>query len=297
MQRLGFVLLGLLVGLAPARAQTADEKKVTVAYLQGLQTGEGGFLPTAPKEKAEESHATLRATSSALRALKHFGGEPKDKVICAMFVRSCFDREGTGGFSDLPGGQPDVTSTAVGLMAVVELQLPLQIFQDRAVKYLVEKAKTFEEIRIAAAGLEAVNQRPAQADAWLEQVAKMRNADGTYGKEDGQARDTGSAVVVVLRLGGKLEQKDAVVKALKSGQRDDGGFGKAGTPSSDLETCYRVMRAFMMLKEKPADADKLRAFIAKCRNKDGGYGVAPGQSSAVGSTYFASMLLHWLDEK
>ena len=50
-----------------------------------------------------------------------------------------------------------------------------------------------------------------------------------------------------------------------------------------------------MLKEKPAEPDKLRAFIAKCRNADGGYAVAPGQPSTAGGTYFAGIILHWLD--
>src|SRR5262249_34299237 len=167
--------------------------------------------------------------------------------------------------------------TAVGLMAVTELKLPAERYSQPAVKYLLDNAKSFEEIRIAAAGLEAVEKRPPQINAWLGQVAKMRNPDGTYGKGDGLARDTGSAVVVVLRLGGKVEEPENVLKTLKAGQRADGGFGKADASGSDLETTYRVMRAFHMLKEKPADVAKLQAFIAKCRNSDGGYGVAPGQ--------------------
>jgi hypothetical protein len=51
-----------------------------------------------------------------------------------------------------------------------------------------------------------------------------------------------------------------------------------------------------MLKQKP-DENKLREFISKCRNKDGGYGLTPGKESAVSSTYFACIILHWLDEK
>ncbi|MGO9416384.1 MAG: prenyltransferase/squalene oxidase repeat-containing protein [Syntrophobacteraceae bacterium] len=50
------------------------------------------------------------------------------------------------------------------------------------------------------------------------------------------------------------------------------------------------------MKEKP-DAAKLRAFVAKCRNADGGYGVMPGQKSTGSGTYFAAIILHWLDEK
>src|SRR5262249_24090086 len=126
------------------------------------------------------------------------------------------------------------------------------------------------------------------------QVAALRNPDGTYGKGDGVARDTGSAAVVVLRLGGAVSQRDQVVQALKKGQRGDGGFGKEKAPGSDLETTYRVMRAFFMLKERPDDVPGLRAFLAKCRNADGGYGVAPGQPSGVSGTYYAGIIQYWL---
>ena len=74
------------------------------------------------------------------------------------------------------------------------------------------------------------------------------------------------------------------------------GFGKEKAEGSDLESTYRVMRAFHMLKERP-DAERCRAFVAKCRNADGGYGVAPGQASAAGPTYYAASILGWLGEK
>jgi hypothetical protein len=100
--------------------------------------------------------------------------------------------------------------------------------------------------------------------------------------------------VAVLRLGSKID-RDAVLKAVNAGQHADGGFGKDDA-ASDLETSYRVMRLYWMLKEKPDEA-KLRGFVAKCRNADSGYGVAPGQPSGIGGTYFAGIILHWLDEK
>src|SRR5207244_4356911 len=110
------------------------------------------------------------------------------------------------------------------------------------IKYLDENAKSFEEIRIAAAGFEALNRKPSHADAWTEQVKKTANPDGTFGKGDGQARDTGGAVVVRLRLGTKLskEQTETVIKALDGGQRPDGGFGKGDVKESDLESTYRI---------------------------------------------------------
>src|SRR5947209_20292340 len=44
--------LCLLAAAATARAQTAGQKKETIAYLRHLQTREGGFLPSAQADKA-----------------------------------------------------------------------------------------------------------------------------------------------------------------------------------------------------------------------------------------------------
>jgi len=293
MQRSLFVLVASAVCLAPVQAQTLAERQASVALVQQLQTESGGFLP-APGD-AKQGAPSLRATSSALRALKYFGGTAKDPKAAASFVEKCFDKT-SGGFIDAPGGKPDVFTTAVGLMAVVELKMPTEPYVEPGVKFLLDNAKSFEEVRIAAAGLDTVGKKPKQAAAWRDQIAKMANADGTYGKGLGQARATGGAVAAILRLDGTIEQRPNVVKALKAGQRPDGGFGKDEEQASDLEACYRTLRAFYMLKEKPDEA-KLRAFVAKCRNADGGYGLAPGQKSTTGATYFASILLHWLEQK
>jgi hypothetical protein len=287
MKRLTFSVALLLVWLAPVLADAPDAKK-TVTWMQALQQSDGGFA-AVPK-----GTSSLRSTSAAIRALKYFGGELPDKDKCAKYVDAAFDRS-TGGFADTPGSKPDVAVTAVGLMAVAELKMPPEKYADAAVKFLSDNAKSFDEIRIAAAGLEAVGKKSPQTDAWLDTVAKMRNADGTYGKGDDKARDTGGTVVIVLRLGGKVEMTENALKAMRAGQRSDGGFGKPDAKASDLETSYRVMRAFHMLKEKP-DVKALRSFIAKCRNADGAYGVSPGEPSAVGPTYDAGIILHWLEE-
>jgi prenyltransferase beta subunit len=298
MFRLSLVGLSVLVISAPVRGQTAAEKKATVAYLRGLQTASGGFLPAkVPPTSGRMVPPSLRATTAAVRALKYFGGTVQHKKAAVKFVRNCFVKS-KGGFSNTqPVLQPDVISTAVGLMAVVELKMPPDRYTAPAVKYLDQSAKSFEEIRMAAAGLEAVHKRPGKAGDWLKEIARLRNADGTYGKGKGAARETGSAVVTVLRLGGKVKDRRQVLKTLRAGQRPDGGFGKADRAGSDLETCYRVLRAFVMLKAIPDDVKGLRKFIARCRNADGGYGLTPGQPSNVGATYFAATVLHWLAAK
>lgn len=268
-----------------------DTHKNTIAYLQNLQTGEGGFRADA---KAQQS--VLPATTAAFRALKYFGAAPRDRAACAAFVRRCFDKD-SDGFAARPGGKAAYRPTAVGIMAVVDMKLSTEPYAKAVIKYLDEHSKTFEEIRLTAASFEALGQRPPHADAWLAEIDKLRRADGTYGKEGSVARDTGGAVCAVLRLGGKVEQRENVLRTLNAGQRKDGGFGKAGVEGSDLETCYRVARAFHMLKMKPQGAERLRGFLTRCRNDDGGYGVAPGQPSSVSGCYYAAIILHWLDEK
>jgi prenyltransferase beta subunit len=292
MKRCTLVVWSALLCLTAVQGQTVEEKKATVDYLKGLQTKEGSFAPAKTGPMADP---TLRSTSTGARALRYWGAATPNADGAAKYVASCFDKA-SGGFAPTPGGKPDVFTTAVGLMVVVDLKMPLDQYADPAVKFLFANAKSFEDVRIGAAALDTIGKRPAQADDWLKEIVKLRNPDGTFGKGTGQARETGGAVAGLLRLGGKVEQRDAVVKALKAGQRADGGFGKEESPGSDLETCYRVMRCFHMLKEKPDDA-KLRGFIAKCRNADGGYGVAPGSPSNMSGTYFAGIILYWLDQK
>ncbi len=282
--------LFLLMAALPLHAQS-DAHKAAIEYLQKLQASDGGFRTDARAKQSD-----LPATTTAFRALKYFGAAPRDRAACVAFVQKCFDKD-SGSFAAWPGGKAAYRPTAVGIMAVVDMKMPTDPYAEAVVKYLDANSKTFEEIRLTAASFEALGQRPPHAEAWLAEIAKRRNADGTYGKDDSVAYDTGSAVCAVLRLGGKVEHPDTVLQALNAGQRADGGFGKVAGEASDLSSCYRVARAFHMLKAKPTGADRLRAFIARCRNDDGGYGVAPGQASNVSGCYFAAIILHWLDEK
>jgi hypothetical protein len=297
MKRLSLALLLLLAGWAAVRAQAPAEKQATIAYLQKLQQPDGGFLPAVPKAGAPAKGSTLQATVAAVRALHYCGGEPRDRDASVKYVENAFDPT-TGGFNNVltPDGRPSVPVTAVGLMGVAALKLPPDRFAGPAIRYMDEHAQEFEEVRMAAAGLEAAGKSSPRAQAWREVVASQQNADGTRGKGAATARETASAVVTLLRLGGKVSQKDNVLKALRAGQRKDGGFGKGEAAGSDLETTYRVMRCFHMLDELP-DAPACRGFVAKCRNDDDGYGVSPGEGSSVSGTYFAMSVLHWMAEK
>ena len=54
------------------------------------------------------------------------------------------------------------------------------------------------------------------------------------------------------------------------------------------------MRALYLLKAKPADAEKLKAFVGKCRKPDGGYGVKPGDDATMSGVYYAVVIGNWM---
>lgn len=267
---------------------TAPERNATITYVQSLQNADGGFGGAAGQE------SDLGATSAAIRALRFLGSRPKDLTKCGAFVAQCFRDAPTNAFAPKPKAQPDVRSNAMGVMALEGMSVLNTKQVQGASTFLEKNSKSFEDIRIAVAAFEAAGTKPHTSDQWIAAITKNQNDDGTFGTGGPAARETGSAVVALLRLGIKPMKADAIITTLKEGQQPDGGFSRDNKVGSDLETSYRVMRAFHMLKIKP-DVPTLRAFIRICRNADGGYGVAPGQPSSPGSAYFALTILSWID--
>jgi hypothetical protein len=293
--RLSFALVLLLPSFASAQL-TAEQKKATIKWVTDLQAPDGGFY-LAPQDPNIDAapRPGLRATNGAVRALKYLGTEVPNKEKHAAFVLKCYDPQ-TGGFAE-PGGKPDVAITSIGVMAAMELGIPKEKFA-KAMDYLKENAKTFEEVRIGAAAVEAwgVKDCPFELDEWFTIAAKYLESVAPDLKSPDGARELGSAVAMHLRLGLKAEGKPSPPPPLTEGQRADGGWSKKGEKSSDIETTYRVMRAFMLLKEKPKDVKKLRAFIDSHRNKDGGYATKPGDKSTMSGVYYCIIVSKWLDD-
>lgn len=328
------IALGLLFLPALAHAQDEAARKATVAYLKQLQTTTGGFLSMPPQPNIRLA-PTLRATSAAIRALHLLDAEVPNIKAARDYVLRCRD-ERSGGFGDMPGREPDVFTSAVGIMAAGELGLPMEKYRPPLLDYLRKKVKheSFDDIRIAVAGWEhsLVAQHTvraggrAKADAKVraaarqasgEEIAReIRKMKGSglnvfywwktgisslkyQTKGDGAARQAGGLAVTKMRMGRKIEGKERadLLSILHRGQGKDGGFGKEGAATSDLESTYRVMRCFMMLDAAPPDPKGLRAFIASCRKNDGGYAITPEETSGVGPTYFAVISQYWLDGK
>jgi prenyltransferase beta subunit len=295
-------LPSIIVLLVPsfAVAQEAEQKRATIQFLTALQTPpEGGGFAGGPKE----AKATLHATIAAVRSLKYLTGKKAAEAVpnakqTAAFVMSCHDPK-TGGFADEPGGKPDVALTSIGVMVGVDLDIPKEQFAP-AMDYLRKNATTFEEIRIAAAAVEAwgVKDCPFDFKPWFAIADKTLDRFGTAGKEDGVPRETASVIAMKMRLGvprRQLLNANKMDDILQAGQWPDGGYGRAGAKGSDLESTYRVMRAFVLMKERPKNRMGMRQFIGRCRNEDGGYGVGPGEPSTAGGVYFATIVSKWLE--
>ena len=286
-----FRFASILLLLPAVVAAQSDPRPAALKFVAAQQDPATGAFRPAPN-----GPPGLRATSAGVRATKYLGGTLAHKDKVADYVMSCYE-PATGGFAE-PGGTPDVSTTAVGIMAATELGVPKDKFA-KSLDYLKANAKTFEEVRIGAGAVEAwgVKDCPFDFAPWVEIVGKhYAKLGGIPTARDGGARDTGSVAAFYLRLGKPLPPGNAALPVMRDGQRADGGWCKEGQPGSDAESTYRVMRAFMLMKQPPADPAGVRTFLASCRNPDGGFGTKPGEPSSVSGVYFAAIISKWLDE-
>jgi acetyl esterase/lipase len=144
---------------------------------------------------------------------------------------------------------------------------------------------------MAAAGLEAIGVASPDAPRWYRQLQAMRNSEGSFGAGAAVPLVTGGVTAAILRLGMPLEHRDAIVKAIKAGQRPEGAWSKDDGPP-DLSSTYRIMRAMFMMHERP-DLDRLLAFVAHCRKSDGSYSATPDGEGSLGGAYLATILVYW----
>lgn len=283
-----------VVLFAPAQTPEVLTKIDAQIYALRLQDKETGAFKVKPDGKP-----SLRACNGAVKGMKYLGRKETVPYVekVKAFVLSCYDSK-TGGFAE-PGGKPDVAITSIGVMVACELGIKEDQFP-KAVAYLRENAKSFEDVRIAAAALEALNQKPTWINDWYKLAdAQIYNEDGTAGEQDSVSRDTASIIAMKLRLGEKLDSfKNAknLPAIIQNGQWKDGGFGRHGAEKSDLESTYRVMRAMMLMKIKPKDPAKLLLFLESCKNQDGGFGVQPGEKSSMSGVYYFAAITNWLND-
>ncbi len=271
------------LGVGGSRGQSPAEFAETAAFAAAHQNKDGGFseLPGGP--------SSLGATNSGLRVLRHVGGSVPDVLACIRYVKSC--RDASGGFAPAPGGKPDPIVTAVGLMAAAELKIADPEMIKSATEYMGANAKSFEQVRMAIAGLEAVSAKSPDFPRWLEQLQAMKNAQGTYGEGDELAFTTGGVAASILRMGMTLDDHAKIAATLKGAQQTDGAWSR-GKGASDLGSTYRILRALYMMGETP-QVEPLLAYISARRRPDGGYAMTPGGKSSLGVSYLATIAIRW----
>ena len=284
-------LILVALTMAPAANPKAADVRGAVAFLTTHQLPSGGFVTTLPG-KGEAPVPSLRTTRTAVRAYRLLGADVPNPDRVAAFTLACHDAK-TGGFADRPGAAPDPVATAVALMVLRELKRPEGDYLGPGLAFVGEKTAGFEQIRMAATGLEELGKTVPQQKKWAAEVEAGRNPDGSYGKGPGAARATALNAVALQRLGGRVDAA-AVLKVLRAGLRAYGGFGGDAAGGSDLEACYRVVRLFDRLKAKPDRPADLDRFIASCKHKDGTYSTKSGDPPSLHATYHAAELRHWL---
>jgi prenyltransferase beta subunit len=267
----------------------------TLKYVQSLHDAESGAFRVQAGGKP-----SLRAVNGALRVYSYLNAADHGMPYptpekTKEFVLKCYD-EKTGSFAE-PGSKPDIAINGIAIIAAAQLEIPKEKYKG-AMLYLKANAKSFEDVRIGGAAVEAwgVKDCPFDLQPWHD------NADHFFRHrsddlKDGGARDLGSYVAFKLRIGAKVDDLDLHVKNLQAGQREDGAWGKAGAKTSDFETTYRVMRALYLAKAKPKNPEALLGYMSKCRNADGGYGVTPGEASSLSGVYYFAVVSKWLAAK
>ena len=122
-------------------------------------------------------------------------------------------------------------------------------------------------------------------DSEVETVYRARNAEESPLRYNIDPRDQ-------FRIMSEMDEKGEELSAIYHSHTASPAYPSQTdiNLASYQDTLYLIVSLAEHEKE-------LRAFVAKCRNDDGGYGVAPGLASTAGGTYFASIILHWLDEK
>ena len=269
---------------------SAEEKKATIRFIESLRDKEtGAYKVTA------DGKPSLRACNGAVKSLKALGEKVTEIEKIRKFVLSCYDPK-TGAFAE-PDGKPDATIASIGIIVAGEVGVAKTDFS-KAMAYVLANAKTFEEVRIAAAAVEAWGAKGLKLNPLVDVVDTAAQAP-VENPQDGSARDVAAIAVSSLRFEHPIPDfaRDLfLTSVLKPGQCDDGGWRKKGEKASDIESTYRVMRAFKMLDAKPKDIPTLKKFIASHRNKDGGSATKPGEPSSMSGVYYSVIISKWLDD-
>ncbi len=287
------ILLPLAASERGLGGEVSADQKATIQFIEGLRDKETGAFKNTAKDKP-----SLRATNGAVKALKTLGQKVADIEKIQKFVLGCYNPKKYG-FAE-PGGELDAITNSIGIIVACEVGIDKEKI-GRAPIYLGVTVVKFEEVRLAAAAIEAwgLKEWPEKIDALKSAVLNFEKGEFPFEKKLTGVGVTGGIAVSKLRFGMDINKGDKTAlleKVLVPSQGKDGGWSKDDATVSDIESTYRVMRALKMLDAKPKDIPQLRKFIASHHNKDGGSAIKPGDPSTISGTYYSVIVSKWLDD-
>lgn len=266
----------------PPKVVPPKGAKEAVEFLATLEQPDGGFINDAAKP---ENLPTLTATLAAVRAFKALGADVPNADKHAEFVLKCYDEK--GGFRENPRAKqgPTARTTAVGILACAELGVATDKIKD-APAFLDAADYHPTHCALLAAAVNAWGGKwPGKADAILEKAEPLARAFATG---PGAAQSFAVYINTGFRIRGGINTRLGTVETLRKVTMPDGGWGLPDAKTSDLETTAEVCQALAAARATAVAPAKIREFVASCKNKDGGYGVKPGDpSTAAGTAAFA----------
>ena len=171
-------------------------------------------------------------------------------------------RPQNGGFSDHPEAKPDAISTAVGLMILGELKLPVEPYVEAGLRFMSESTEGFEQVRMVATALEDLGRRVPKADAWLREIERAKTLTvpmaRARGRDDGTPCRGGATAWGQAAHGRRGAEGSARRPAADGGFGGDeeGGYGRRPNEPSSLHGTYyaTIVRHWLTVESSPAIA-------------------------------------------
>lgn len=269
----------------PASTLTAQDRARTADYARTLQHVDGAFSWTAGADP------DLGATSTALRVLKECGQPVPHLDGVLAYIAACFDQT-THGFTRTPGGQPGLSATAQGHVALATLGRSTPAQTAGLTNLVGTFVTTSEDLWIVAPFLDTLGLTSPDADRWTALAYAARNPDGTWGNGGDQIIATASHASSLVLLGAALQQPDAVHSVIRDSHH--GGAWPDRNGNTTLEATYHVSRAVHAMHIATNSTETLD-FLNRCRRADGSYAPTPGQEPGnLVNSYFALTIDRWI---
>lgn len=223
------LFLALLLSLSFSHAGSLTER------LAALSTESGGYRNTPG-----DAEPSLSATVMALRAFRYSGIDVKDTKSQRAFLLSCFHPEAAA-FVDKGAAEPTVLANCFALMLMGELGMPEDVHAVSARDYLVENAKTLDEIYMAMAGLQTMGLADEIPASWIKTMMD------TAVSEEAPVYDKARAIVTCMRTGFNLPDYSRFLVPIQTALKEvtaDADFHK---DAKSLQAAYTMARALVMI--------------------------------------------------